>query len=34
LPESPLLSVYLIRLVGFLLIIIAIVDKNRASIRK
>lgn len=31
LPESPLLSVYLIRLVGFLLIIVAIIDKNRSS---
>lgn len=34
LPESPLLSIYLIRLVGFLLIIIAIVDKNRSALRR
>lgn len=33
LPESPLLSIYLIRLVGFLLIIVAIVDKNRSALR-
>lgn len=34
LPESPLLSIYLIRLIGFLLIIIAIVDKNRSTLRR
>lgn len=34
LPESPLLSIYLIRLVGFLLIIIAIVDKNRSALHR
>ena len=34
LPESPLLSIYIIRLVGFLLIIIAIVDKNRTALRR
>lgn len=34
LPESPLLSIYLIRLVAFLLIILAIVDKNRSALRR
>jgi hypothetical protein len=34
LPESPLLSIYIVRLVAFLLIIIAIVDKNRTSLRR
>lgn len=33
-PESPLLSIYLVRLVGFLLIIAAIVDKNRSTLRR
>lgn len=33
LPEAPNVAMYLIRLVGFLLIIIAIVDKNRAPSR-
>lgn len=33
LPESPLLSIYVVRLIAFLLIIIAIVDKNRAALR-
>lgn len=32
LPESPLLSIYFIRLVGFLLIILAIVYKNREAL--
>lgn len=34
LPESPLLSIYIVRLIAFLLIIIAIVDKNRTSLRR
>lgn len=34
LPESPLLSIYIVRLVAFLLIIIAIVDKNRSALRR
>lgn len=34
LPESPLLYIYMIRLVAFLLIIIAIVDKNRSALRR
>ena len=34
LPESPLLSIYVVRLIAFLLIIIAIVDKNRTSLRR
>lgn len=34
LPESPLLSIYIVRLVAFLLIIIAIVDKNRTALRR
>ena len=34
LPESPLLSIYLIRLVAFLLIIVAIIDKNRSTLRR
>jgi hypothetical protein len=34
LPESPLLSIYVIRLIAFLLIIIAIVDKNRSALRR
>jgi uncharacterized protein DUF5985 len=32
LPESPLLSIYIVRLVAFLLIIIAIIDKNRTAL--
>lgn len=31
LPESPNVTLYLIRLVGFLLIALAIIDKNRSS---
>lgn len=34
LPESPLLSIYLVRLVAFLLIIIAIIDKNRSALHR
>ena len=34
LPESPLLSIYIVRLIAFLLIIMAIVDKNRTSLRR
>jgi hypothetical protein len=34
LPESPLLSIYIVRLVAFLLIIIAIIDKNRTALRR
>lgn len=34
LPESPLLSIYIVRLIAFLLIIIAIVDKNRTALRR
>lgn len=33
LPEAPNISIYMIRLVGFLLIILAIIDKNRAAMR-
>lgn len=34
LPESPLLSIYIVRLIAFLLIIIAIVDKNRSALHR
>lgn len=34
LPESPLLSIYVVRLIAFLLIIIAIVDKNRSALHR
>jgi hypothetical protein len=34
LPESPLLSIYIVRLIAFLLIIVAIVDKNRTALRR